>query len=187
VARTPNTRVARGKATIEIEGLAEIQRGLGNYSRRVEGILRNALKGRWGQELIGALYAAMARSSDTGYSRGLLRTAGINVNKDGDVEVGAAGDAFDKKHPYHSRANVFSIMTWLESGVESHRIPKNPNKRVAFNGRVLRSVDHPGFRARRPMGSTLRTRGRDLERVVMSELAKQLEVEMRRAGARKAA
>jgi hypothetical protein len=184
----PRTKIRRGRAGLEIEGLEEIRRGLSNFGQRSEKILRDALRGRWGQELIGALYTALARSSATGYSRALVRTEGIHVTPDGDVEVGAnSSHSFESKHPSHSRANVRSILTWLESGVKPHRIPNARKKtaRVAFGGRVLSSVDHPGFRARRPMGKTLRTRGKDLERIVMEELGRQLEEEMRRAGAQR--
>jgi hypothetical protein len=183
--KPPRGSIKRGNLQIEIEGLEEIRRGLANFAAQRNQVLRDVLRGPWGRQVLNMLDTMMMRYDDSGWTR---RQLDMHEQPDGSVEVGVASDVAEKKHPYHSRANIRSIGTWLESGVKPHRIPRRVKKRrtvLAFGGRVVSAVEHPGFRARRPMGKLLRVHAKEGERLVMEELAARLEKQMQLAGARR--
>lgn len=54
-----------------------------------------------------------------------------------------------KRSPGKKISQMFKAM-WIERGTKPHMIPENPDEGVAmaFGGKVLRSVEHPGFHAK---------------------------------------
>lgn len=168
----------------ELEGFEELLRGLKNADRHIAGALRDALKGPWGREVVAELkLRLLGTSKRTGYT---ASTIGIHEDAmSGEVEVGAHSEVREKKHPSSERANVRSILTWIESGVAPHTIRVRGRRVLAFGGRVVKHVEHPGFRARRPMRKTLRATQAEGEDMVLEYLVERIDRELRRAGVKR--
>lgn len=174
-------KVKAGGVQFDVEGLEALASSSKHFSRELRDVMREVLRGPWGREVLEQLRAEVSDSRRTGFSQGTLD---VVDHADGGVSVGADPRRGDMKHPHSERANVNSILTWLESGVRPHLIPTRVKSRtfLSFGGRVVRRVVHPGFRARRPMKRTLRVFASEGEKLVLDELMRRFEYEARRRG-----
>lgn len=161
---------------IHIDGLDELVKGLGAGHRMIAEVWRDILRGPFGDEFLRELKARVGDNTRTGFTLGRLKVE--DYGADG-VEVGIP-TSDTARHPSSSRANARSIGVWLESGTRMHLIPTKvaPYNRVAFNGRVVSRVAHPGTRASRPMYRTLQVYRGDAERLLERELERRLAVRM---------
>lgn len=164
-----------GAFNMRIEGLEEMQRGLDLGAREIASVWRDILRGPFGAEFLQELKARTGDSRRTGYTLSQMKVE--DHGADG-VAIGIPDDR--SKHPSSPRANVRSIGIWLESGTRMHYIPTKiaPYNRVAFNGRVVSRVAHPGTKARKPMFRTLQLFKRDFEALFIRELDRRLGVRM---------
>jgi len=182
--RKVNRALGRGGAIRidKIEGLDEFRRGLHDFSRQLDEVLNEILRGPWGEELLDQVRAELSDHRDTGET---MKHLGIWQAQGGAVYVGHEQSAQWKKHPFHSRANFASIMTWLESGTKRHMIPSKviPGRVVKVQGRYYSQVEHLGTKPQRVMKSSLRVFAAEGERLVLDKLRERLELQMRRAGA----
>lgn len=161
----------RAGISISVDGLAEMQRGVLMFDRLVDSVLRDILRGPAGRDIADELRSRIPARS--GWTRS---TIGVEDHGRQGVEVGITSRRGDQKHPASPRANARSVGVWLESGAHMHLIPTRVRKsnRMAFGGRVVTRVSHPGTRARRVMGNTLRVHRAATEKLIMAELEKRL-------------
>lgn len=162
--------------TVKLEGLDELQRGANMGAREFASVWRDILRGPFGQEFLQELKARTSDRRRTGYT--LSRMKATDHGMDG-VEIGIPqGDT--AQHPSSKRANAKSIGVWLESGTRMHYIPTKitPYNKVAFNGRVVSRVMHPGTRPIRPMFRTLQLYRRDFASLFIRELDRRLAAKM---------
>lgn len=162
--------------TFRIEGLDEMMRGLGAGERMIAEVWRDIMRGPFGREFLEQLRIRVGDSTRTGYTLSRLRVE--DAGSDG-VEIGIPSSD-SSRHPASKRANARSVGVWLESGTRMHLIPTEvtPYNRVAFNGRVVSRVAHPGTRGTRPMYRTLQVFRGDAERLLERELERRLAVRM---------
>lgn len=161
---------------ITIDGLEEMMRGLGAGERLLAEVWRDILRGPFGDEFLQQLKIRVGDSVRTGYTLSRVRVE--DKGADG-VEIGIPSSD-TSRHPTSKRASAKSVGVWLESGTRMHMIPTEvrPYNRVAFNGRVVSRVAHPGTRGTRPMYRTLQVFRGDAERLLERELERRLAVRM---------
>jgi hypothetical protein len=162
--------------TVKLEGLDELQAGANMGAREFASVWRDILRGPFGDEFLRELKARTSDRRRTGYT--LSRMKATDHGMDG-VEIGVpSGDT--AQHPSSKRANAKSIGVWLESGTRMHYIPTKitPYNKVAFNGRVVSRVMHPGTRPIRPMFRTLQLYRRDFASLFIRELDRRLAAKM---------
>ncbi len=161
---------------IKLEGLDELQAGANMGAREFAAVWRDILRGPFGQEFLRELKARTSDARRTGYTLGRMKVKDHGAEG---VEIGIPSDD-TARHPSSRRANAKSIGVWLESGTRMHYIPTKiaPYNRVAFNGRVVSRVAHPGTRAIRPMFRTLQLYRRDFATLFIRELDKRLAPKM---------
>lgn len=148
---------ARG-LNIQIDGLDDMVRGLERGYREIAEVMREILRGPIGDEII---QEARARLSDHTKSGRTLAALDRDDTSDG-VRVGVLGD---RQH----------IGTFLESGTRMHIIqPRSARALMLGNGRVVEEAVHPGTRANRIMGDTLRVARTDIESTLLRELDRRL-------------
>lgn len=144
--------------TFDIDGLAELIRGLDRGADEFDEIMRDILRSDVGDEL---LQDARARLSDHTKTGRTLAALDREDTADG-VRVGVLGD---RQH----------IGTWLESGTRMHIIePRSARALTLGSGRVVEEAVHPGTRANKIMGETLRVARNDVENALMRELDRRL-------------
>lgn len=162
--------------TVKLEGLDELQRGANMGAREFAEVWRDILRGPFGHEFLRELKARTSDSRRTGYT--LSRMKVDDAGSDG-VSIGIPEDD-TAKHPASKRANAKSIGVWLESGTRMHMIPTkiSPYNHMAFNGRVVSRVAHPGTKATRPMFRTMQLFRRDFADLFIRELDRRLAVKM---------
>jgi hypothetical protein len=159
---------------MRIEGLDQLRGGAARASREFRNVMRDIMRGPFGDELERDLVARLRDNDRTGYTASRVRkTPTRSLGSDG-VEIGIPeGDR--AKHPSSPRANARSIGIWLESGTRAHMIPTNGPRRMMIGGRIIRTrIVHPGTKAYRPMGKTLRVFKYEAERLVVRELDRRL-------------
>jgi hypothetical protein len=157
---------------IGFKGLDQVISGSGLAEREIASIWREIMRGPFGEEFLQELKARTSDSTRTGYTLSRLKIA----------DGGAAGvligiPSGDRaRHPASKRANAYSVGVWLESGTRMHMIPTRitPYNHLAFGGRVVSRVAHPGTKARRPMFRTLQLFRRDFEGLFTRELDRRL-------------
>lgn len=148
---------ARGIA-FEIDGLDELVRGLERGADTFDEIMRDILRGPVGDEL---LHEARARLSDHVQTGRTLAALDRENTADG-VRVGVLGD---RQH----------IGTFLESGTRMHIIqPRSARALTLGSGRIVEEAVHPGTRANKIMGETLRVARNDVENQLLRELDRRL-------------
>lgn len=156
---------------LDIEGLEQLIAGTRNFERLIDEVMRDILRGPAGRDIADELRARIPVRS--GWTRSQI---GVDDRGRQGVEVGITSKHGDTKHPASPRANARSVGVWLESGTRMHLIPtrERPRTRMAFSGRVVTRVSHPGTRARRVMGTTLRVHRASTEQLVVRELERRL-------------
>jgi hypothetical protein len=161
---------------IKLEGLDELQAGANMGAREFASVWRDIMRGPFGDEFLRELKARTSDSRRTGYTLSRMKVA--DSGKEG-VEIGIPSND-TAQHPFSKRANAKSIGVWLESGARMHLIPTKitPYNRIAFNGRVVTQVAHPGMRATRPMYRTLQLFRKDFAELFIKELDRRLAVKM---------
>lgn len=147
--------MAQGRGLqFEIDGIDEMLRGLARGANELDEIMRDILRGPVGDEL---LQEARARLSDHTRTGRTLAALDREDTSEG-VRVGVIG----------SRQY---IGTFLESGTRMHLIePKRASALSFGSGRVVADAVHPGTRANRIMGETLRVARSDIESTLLREL-----------------
>jgi len=162
--------------TVKLEGLDELQAGARMGAREFASVWRDILRGPFGQEFLDELKARTSDARRTGYT--LSRMKAKDHGMDG-VEIGIP-ESDTARHPSSKRASAKSIGVWLESGTRMHYIPTKitPYNKVAFNGRVVSRVMHPGTRPPRPMFRTLQLFRRDFAALFIKELDRRLAAKM---------
>jgi len=163
--------MARG-FNVQVKGLDEMYRGMGLGAREIASVWRDIMRGPFGEEFLQELKARTSDATRTGYTVSRMKVN--DYGRDG-VEIGIpSGDT--AKHPASKRANARSIGVWLESGTRMHLIPTRitPYNRLAFGGRVVSRVQHPGTKPIKPMFRTLQLYRRDFADLFLRELDRRL-------------
>lgn len=143
---------------VHIDGLDELVRGLERGADTFDEIMRDILRGPVGDEL---LHEARARLSDHVQTGRTLAALDREDTADG-VRVGVLGD---RQH----------IGTFLESGTRMHIIqPRSARALTLGSGRIVEEAVHPGTRANKIMGETLRVARNDVESQLLRELDRRL-------------
>ena len=166
--------MSRGRGLkVEIEGLDELLAGTANGYRLLDEVMRDILRGPLGREMARDLKARLPGHIRTGWT---ISQVGVEDRGAGGVEVGITSRRGDDKHPRSPRANARSIGVWLESGARMHLIPTRVSRqtRLAFNGRVVSRVSHPGMRGGRHMQTMLRVFKPDATELTVRELERRL-------------
>ena len=158
--------------SVQIEGLEKYKGGLDAVYRLMPEVMRDILRGPFGEEFEQQIKALMSDHTRTGYTRS--RVSNWDSGSDG-VEIGIKGSD-TATHPSSKRANARSVGVWLESGTRMHLIPTKiaPYTKMSFGGGVYSRVNHPGHRGYRIMGRTLRTFRRSAEELIIRELDRRL-------------
>lgn len=141
-------RYKRGQFDLYFDGLDEMVRGLDRGIRDLDDALREVLRGDAGRVIQMA-----AKQRAPGSLRGQIQIADKGSMG---VQIGVPRDAGD--HP--SGVPYQHVATWVESGVPPHFIqPKSGRRKnvLRFDGRFAANVMHPGQRAQRVMGTSLRS------------------------------
>lgn len=157
--------MARGRPlTVEIDGIKELIRDLERAGTSFDRLFQQVLRGEVGDEI---LHEARARLSDytrTGFTLSHLKKHDTSQG----VTVGVLSQ---QKHPRSSHGNPMTIATWIESGTKMHEL--TPRKQQAMrlpSGRFVEHAIHPGTRAGRVMGTTLKVTQADAERALLEEI-----------------
>lgn len=165
---------------LEVDGLEEMLRGVGKGADLLREVMRDILRGPFGDELLRDM---KARTSD--HKRSTYTLSRMRVFDDGreGVQVGIRSDD-TAQHPRSPRANAKSIGVWLESGTRPHLIPTKvaPWKKLSFRGRVVSRVTHPGTRGHGIVAKTLKAARKDAEREIIDELNRRLGRKMNMQG-----
>jgi hypothetical protein len=158
---------------VEVEGLDDLLRGVNRAGDLMNDVMREILRGPFGQELQDDIRARMSDHNRTGWT---VRQVGVDDFGAGGVQIGITGRRGDAKHPSSPRANARSIGVWLESGARMHLIPTRVSRynRLSFGGRVVARVAHPGMRGSRIMQTTLRVHRSDSEALILREVERRL-------------
>lgn len=143
-----------GNDLTHVKGLAEITRNLMQFPDKVVPVIRGGFRAGMSEV---ALPAARANVHSVS---GLL-AAGLKV---GTSSRGGRIVAYVRARGPHAH-----MAKWIEYGVKPHRIPKltlGQHVALAFGGRVVSSVNHPGFKGKGFMRKALDNNpGRIMERV----------------------
>lgn len=141
--------MARGRGIwIDADGLGEMGAGLKRGAHALPEAFHDILRGEAGEIIRDELRSRV-------HNRTGRTAAGIDIrDSNGSVEIG----------------NPSPVSEWLESGVPPHIIRAKGRGALAFRGRVVRDVVHPGFRGQRIAGKTVRHVGKYLEKAFMREL-----------------
>lgn len=142
----------------DIEGLDEMLRGLDRGADEFDEIMRDILRGPIGDELLREARARLMDHTRTGRT-----LADLKREDTGDgVRVGVIG-----QRQY--------IGTFLESGTRMHIIePRRAQALSLGSGRVVEEAVHPGTRANKIMGETMRVSRNDIESTLLRELDRRL-------------
>lgn len=158
---------------IKIEGLDELLRGVRNAENLLNDVLRDILRGPLGESIKRDVKARMSDHIRSGWT---IAQVGVDDRGTAGVEIGITRARGDAKHPSSPRANARSIGVWLESGARMHMIPTRVRRssRLAFGGRVVSRVAHPGMRGSRIMQTTLRVHRSEAESLILREVERRL-------------
>lgn len=161
---------------VKVDGLEELYKGLGLGAREIASVWRDIMRGPFGAEFLQELKARTGDARRTGYTLSRMRVKDAGASG---VEIGIPQGAREQ-HPASKRANAYSIGIWLESGTRMHMIPTKitPYNHLAFGGRVVSRVAHPGTKAIRPMFRTLQLYRRDFASLFVRELDRRLAARM---------
>lgn len=133
-------------ADLHIKGLADLQKMLDTLPAKVEAnILRGAL--RAGMKPVQADAKANAA-----HASGLLRD-GLKISTKLKNGKATATLRASGKHGY--------LANWIEFGTAAHRISGKDGGMLSFGGGFVRSVEHPGSKARAFMRPALDARAND--------------------------
>ena len=151
---------------LNVAGAELVAKGSANAARMIDDAIAQIMRGPVGAQIEDSIKALTP--ARTGYTKGRVK----RVDKGKGVEIGIPeGDK--AKHPHSPRGNARSIGIWLESGTQAHWIPRKirPGRPMIINGNpVFGQVRHPGTKAVRPVGKTLRAHKEPLERMLIREL-----------------
>lgn len=158
---------------VNVEGLDELLRGVKRADDIINDVMREILRGPFGDDLKRDIKARMSDHIRTTWT---IAQVGVDDYGTAGVEIGITRAQGDAKHPSSPRANARSIGVWLESGTRMHLIPTRVRRtsRLAFNGRVVSRVSHPGMRGARIMQTTLRVHRSESESLILREVERRL-------------
>lgn len=157
--------MAKGRPlTVRIDGLAEMIRELDRAGGDFHSAFIEVLRGEVGDEILEEARARLSDYTRTGFTLSHLKKHDFGSG----VTVGVLNQT---KHPRSENANPMVIATWIESGTKMHELtPRKKQSMRLPSGRHIEHAIHPGTRAGRVMGTTLKVTQADAEAALLEHV-----------------